>query len=35
MDRLINWAIVHSITNRHLDDFDNFAKSIASLTLDQ
>ncbi|MBZ5755689.1 DUF86 domain-containing protein [Pseudomonas sp. S5(2021)] len=30
----INWAIVHSITSRHLDDFDDFARSIASLALD-
>ena len=29
----INWAIVHSIATRHLEDFEDFARCIARLSL--
>lgn len=29
----INWAIVHSIASRHLDDFENFARKIVHTVL--
>ncbi|WP_278248866.1 type VII toxin-antitoxin system HepT family RNase toxin [Phytopseudomonas dryadis] len=31
----INWAIVHSIATRHLQDFENFARQVVKLIFER